>query len=124
MQRSWLFAVVLAAGCGAGSERASNGAVYMGACTGKADSTGGYSCQETWQIPEEGLDLQALNRHVCETSEGTYSSGHCAGGAQPGCCTLPPASNGTIVKMCHYQVSDPEGALQKQCLDGFSGVWN
>jgi hypothetical protein len=65
--------------------------------------------------------VQAIFRNACS---GTYATGHCAGGAQPGCCNLPPAVDGTVMKTCSHNVSDPDGALKRQCVEGFSGTWN
>jgi hypothetical protein len=77
-----------------------------------------------WQPPEEGLNLPAMFEQVCTSQGGTYSASYICSGGVPGCCTLPPSSDNILAKYC-YKVTDgdPDGALKRQCVDGFQGTF-
>lgn len=104
---------------GSASASTSGSRIYVGSCTGKDGN-----CMSQWQVPVEGLNVAAIFESVCTSEGNTYSATYVCSGGVPGCCTLPPASDGTLVKY-GYKVTDgdPEGALKRQCVDGFQGTF-
>ena len=116
-------ATAVASGNGAAGSSGTSGSqparIYLGSCVGQDGS-----CTSDWDIPTEGMNMPAMFESVCTTDGGTYSASVVCSGGVPGCCTLAPNVSGPKLKVC-YKVTDgdPDGALKRQCIEGFEGTW-